>query len=188
MKKDILTREKIKQDYKSISRKGVLPLILGSISLITLLALLIYLFLLLGYFNSFREIFMTLAIILLLYILISIIYDTCKKQKLMQNNKFYITTDKLVACEEKRTFGGGAFISSFSKPHILYFQSYGKYCIPEYKNYSSSKMFSMNDSGVFNYSNKGDTFYLVICNNKVVLAYNTKLFELKDEKTVSNKS
>lgn len=188
MEKDILTREKIKQDYKSISRKGVLPLILGSISLIALLALFVYLFSRLGRFNSFREILIIPVIILLISILISIIYDTYKKYKLLQNNKFYITTDKLVACEEKQTFGGSAFISSFSKPYILHFHSYGKYCIPEYKNYSSSEMFSMNDVGVFNYSNKGDTFYLVICNNKIVLAYNTKLFEFKDENTVSNES
>ena len=42
----------------------------------------------------------------------------------------------------------------------------------------------MSDKGVFNYSNIGDSFYLIIdSKERILLAYNTKLFELQDEKT-----
>ena len=50
-------------------------------------------------------------------------------------------------------------------------------------NYSWSELYYMNDNLAYNNSECGDEFYLVLSKphtGKIVLAYNTKMFELQE--------
>ncbi len=62
----------------------------------------------------------------------------------------------------------------------LTFSGYGEYVVPQ-ENYSWSQNFSMTAKGVYNYSDYGDEFYLVLSKpntGKILLVYNTKMFDL----------
>ena len=182
MQRDILTKEKIKLDYKKQFYQSIKIVIIMPIILTLLLALIIYLFSRLDSLSVMHKIqkFLFISIILLfIFISLNVLYDSYKEFRLICTNKFHITTDTLIDLKEKRKLYGNIFLASFSRPYVLNFASYGQYCIPEGTNHNSSEAFSMNDKGVFNCSKIGDTFYLVICNNKIALAYNTKLFELQ---------
>lgn len=89
-----------------------------------------------------------------------------------------IVKDKLVGMEEKEHHSRyGRY-----KTHYLHFSGYGTYKIPNV-NYKWSLTFAMNDRSVYEYySNYGDEFYLVLSKphtGKILLAYNTKMFELE---------
>ena len=88
-----------------------------------------------------------------------------------------IVIDKLVCAEEKDRYSRTTRDERF----CLNFLQYGKYTIPK-ENYKWSSDFSMSDSGVYNYANNGDEFYLVLSkpsNGKILFAYNTKMFEME---------
>lgn len=67
----------------------------------------------------------------------------------------------------------------FDTPNIFYFSKHKKYRIPTGENYSFSQKYRMNSDGIYRLSDIGDEFYLVLCNNKIITVYNTKLFEIK---------
>ena len=98
-------------------------------------------------------------------------------------NKIKVVTDDLVDLKETDSFFR---ITQYYKPrysydYYLYFRRYGKYIIP-YENYKWSKLFKMTDEGVYNFSNLGDTFYVVIVGkNEIGLVYNCKLFKYEGE-------
>ena len=109
-----------------------------------------------------------------------VLFDSYKDYATIKKEQFKIVTDKLMTYQEKETYIGSAFSSSFSHPYILEFKSYGNYSIPSKNNYTLSRNYSSTDKDIFNYATIGDTFYLVITKKeKILLAYNTKLFELK---------
>ena len=148
-----------------------------------LIALIIYLFSLLESNLLFLilEIFLISPLIFTIYICLSTLLDSYKDYNTIKKDLFKIVTDNLISCQEKSTYIGSSFAASFNRPYTLNFTSYGQYCVLEGKNYSSSELYAMSDKGVFNYSNIGDTFYLIIDKNeKILLVYNTKLFELLD--------
>ncbi len=182
MKKDILTTEKIKTDYRNQFLSSIKPVIVMPIILVLLIAFIVFLFSLL----EFNILFLIWEIIIIFppafyaYICIAALIDACKDNKAIEKDLFIIKTDTLINSEEKATYVGSAFISSFSHPYILEFKTFGKYCIPV-KNYGSSNLYDMSDKGVYNLSNIGDTFYLILdSKNKILLAYNTKLFEISN--------
>ena len=66
---------------------------------------------------------------------------------------------------------------------ILHFNCYGDYDVPE-KNYSWSKENATTAKGIYNLAFEGGEYYLVLSkphNGKILLVYNTELFELEDE-------
>jgi hypothetical protein len=65
----------------------------------------------------------------------------------------------------------------------LHFAKYGSFVIPV-ENYKWSAAFEMDAKGVFHHSCSGDEFYLVLSKaqgGKILLAYNTKLFDLEEQ-------
>lgn len=183
MTQDILTIPKIKKDYKSLLFHNIKTILIIPIMLLLLIALIIYLFC-----NLERStIFIVLEILIIspavfgTYICLSIILESYKDYNNIKNEKFKIVTDKLIDSQEESVFVGSAFAASFSRPYTLEFSSYGQYYILSGENYVSSNLYSMGAKEVFNCSNIGDNFYLVIDNKeRILLAYNTKLFELLD--------
>ena len=153
------------------------------IILVLLITLIIYLFSCLENKNLFLllEILIISPPIFMSYICLATIFETYKDYNTIKKDLFKIVTDTLISSEEKATYIGSAFAASFSRPYTLNFASYGQYCILNGENYSSSELYTMNDKGVFNYSTVGDIFYLILDNkNRILLVYNTKLFELSD--------
>ncbi|MBR5222793.1 MAG: hypothetical protein IKV81_01335 [Clostridia bacterium] len=181
MKKDILTREKIKFDSKKQFLYSVKSLILLPFIFIPLILFVLYV-----YLNLEKDSILLIAIILvtliqafLAYICVFGILDSYKKYKTIKKGSFKIVTDKVIDVQEEATYVGSAFMASFSRPYALIFSSYGKYAFDGNEYYTWSELYSMSTKSVFNYSGVGDIFYLVIDKNeKIISIYNTRLFEL----------
>ena len=95
---------------------------------------------------------------------------------------FEILIDTLTKTEEKIISPVPKWISS--RPYKLYFANYGNWSpwSEPMKNYTWSKLYCLTDAGVYNYSEVGDTFYLIRSKGtEIVVVYNTKMFELQDE-------
>lgn len=183
MEKEFLTAQKIKYDYRRQFFSSIKASIVMPIILIFLILFVIYLFSRLQNNKSFLllEILIVSPPIFMIYICFATVLEGYKDYSTIKKDLFKIVTDTLISSEEKSTYIGSAFAASFSQPYILNFASHGQYCIPSEKNYSSSEFYTMNDKGVFNYSTVGDTFYLIIGRkNRILLAYNAKLFELSN--------
>ena len=183
MKKDIITKERIKQDYQKQFSSSIRMVIVIPIILILLIALIVFLFSLL----EFNAMFLTLEIIVLLpavfgcYICVASLIDAYKDLDTVKSESFRIVTDTLIGIDEKAVYAGSAFFATlFNHPYTLIFDSFGKYFIHG-ENYSSSELYAMNDKGVYTHAIVGDTYYLVIgSKNKVLAVYNTKMFELAE--------
>ena len=66
----------------------------------------------------------------------------------------------------------------------LHFAGYGEYKIPG-ENYKWSGLYAMSDKDVYFHAECGDEFYLVLSKppyHKIVLAYNTKMFDYQPSK------
>ena len=106
----------------------------------------------------------------------------------IKNNEFVITIKKLVDTSNDVVMRRGyvrnkAIYNTGFIPNRtleLNFSENIKYKVPAGISYSWSLKHAMIRSSVFRSSNVGDEFYIVIINNnKVVMAYNTKFFELQ---------
>lgn len=183
MKKDILTIQKVKIDYRKQFCSSIKSVMVMPIIFILLIVFIVYLFSRLKNNNLFLflEILIVFPPIFMTYICLATTLEACRDYNTIKKELFKIATDTLISCEEGATYIGSAFAASFSRPYTLNFASYGQYCIPNEENYSSSELYTTTGDGVFYSSTIGDTFYLIIDNkNRILLAYNTKLFELSD--------
>ena len=183
MKKQVLTKEKIKNEVRY---QALREIVMGMVIPILILVLIFILKLLdsdlvtSGAISSDK--FGLTAIIILLSILflifVFVIVKNLNQIFSVQNNKFQIVKDRLINSKS----GVGPVPSTtitFYRPYKLYFSANKrKYNIPSGKNYKWSKEFCMQDYNVFNSSTIGDEFYLVIINNKTIASvYNTKFFD-----------
>ena len=104
----------------------------------------------------------------------------------IHNDKFEIFTDKLIGLEDEID----TFFRRSYRPtrYTLHFVSGYKYEIPKGINYKWSSMYEMEDDGVFRSSDVGDLFYLISIDRKRIrLAYNTKMFEYRENNEGNNK-
>lgn len=97
------------------------------------------------------------------------------------NKKINIVSDWLIDITEYTP------TRRYSRPYYSFaFAKYGTYQLymgGYEKNYNWSKMYSMSNEGIYNYSHTDDDFYLVLSGGKkphILLIYNKKLFELKE--------
>lgn len=89
-----------------------------------------------------------------------------------------IVKDTLLATEVKDRYSR----KLVDEKYHLHFSKYGNYVIP-IKNYIWSAAYEMDEKGVFHHSCSGDEFYLVLSKaqgGKILLAYNTKMYELEE--------
>ena len=116
-----------------------------------------------------------------------IVINLAKEIKLyVDANKmnFSIVTDQLIGREDPRK----SFTSHLTKhdydPYVLRFAFYGKYDITPYERcYRFSKFYDHMCGGeLFDSCQIGDTFLLVVRGKTILSVYNTRLFELADEK------
>ena len=103
------------------------------------------------------------------------------------SKKLVIVEDWLVEIKERVEYAG-----KYSHPYYEFcFANGGKYMLYmnsaayyDNKYYKWSKMYNMSAQGIYNYSKNDDDFYLVFSNekkNNLLLIYNKKLFELKND-------
>lgn len=182
--KEILTKDIIKNEIRNISKFTIIHTTIELGALCSLFILLLFLnmgndfvvkLLLLGWTG--------LVIAFLKCWLIYILVYSIKAYKATQNDGVNILVEKLVDIKNNIPDGADIRIKARFNPFFasLFFESGNRYSIPRGINYGWSKKYSMDNRGVFRASKIGDEFYLaVIGNKKVLLAYNTKFFELRD--------
>ena len=178
--KEILTKENIVHDVKTVFINT------AKICSIVSLALVIFILGMTFLANVVGGTKMVIALLLLftplflwLYIYIGAIVWAFKDYWNVKTGKFTISTDKIID-RKKKSFK--RFKIGSPNPHTLIFESYGQHYIQECPQYTWSHKLSMSDTDVFNDSFLGDTFYLILNKNKkIISAYNTKYFELKQK-------
>ncbi len=183
MQKEIITKKIIKHDCETIILKDIATIFGITIFFSSLLAFVGYAMHLTSFILVFKLI-VTAPFAFFVFIFLWMLYDLIKKFYLIHSDKFYIVTDKMVGCKAKRIRPYTILSKSQSIPFTLIFDSYGKYGISEHKNYSWSKRNALKDEDVFNCSDIGDEFYLVIMKinkkEEIAMAYNSKLFQFEE--------
>ncbi len=176
--KDILTIENIISDYKIIFLKTIKLFIIGIIILTPILYLLLYFvfntslsyILILGF-----PLFLTL---LGLYLAATGLFIKYISFRNITNQKFKIVIDIL---NNKESFPiGHKFVSETVR--ALHFNEHKEFILSKYLELRSAKNFNFDQIELFNTSEIEDKFYLVLdSKNNILLAYNTKFFELKND-------
>ncbi len=179
MQKEILTRSIIKKELKRKCFSGLL----GGMIFLPFYALMCILlvFLLILFINLIVPNKVTLNIIsIVLCILLGIVYLQAFSSQisfLMKALKgdFQISSDWVV---DKLPARHGRYNH---RPNTLVFARSGDYGITDDFCYKWSALYSMSDESLFNCSVIDDDFYVVsVGKKKCVLAYNKKMFELKE--------
>jgi len=95
------------------------------------------------------------------------------------SNPGKIVTSRLVAKEEKDYIADRGLATRLRQTYHLRFSSYGEYVIPP-MNYRWSSQYAMDANWVYFHAECDDEFYLVLSkaySGKILLAYNTKMFD-----------
>ena len=184
-RKEILRRENIKSDIKDACIDDIKIVSFKYLPLFVLSLLFLILTIM-----ADVEIGAILSIsVLWLIITFTWLFFTYKALKLIcktNKNDFKIVIDSLCGREEKRSidkfFAYEHHIRlALNRPYRLFFVNYGEYQIPKKQNYRWSFMNSMKAKDIYNSAVTKDEYYLAVVDNKeIVLAYNTKLFELQE--------
>jgi len=188
------TKENIVKDYEIIFKKNIL-----SFSVKFVLFLIYYIFLtwlILQFpFYIFIRLITTVVIYasgiyILRYYIINIV-ELLKNYNCILNNNFIITTEKVINSFSKERHRKFLFLGLLlnpvlvffiiePKPYRLVFSGFGEYKVLNGQYYTFSDVYEMNDYGVFNRAATGDSHYLVVCGKNIALAYNTKMFDYKE--------
>ena len=183
-RKEKLTLSNIEGDMKNLSIREII-----SVFVVSLLMILVILVLMVldsateGAISSdaFGVVVLTVLLFALFSLLVFILIKSINRLISIKKKTYIIETDRLINSKS----GTGQIVSSnfrtaFYKPFRLYFSQKNRvFKIPEGINYKWSEKHHMYEYSVFNSSNVGDEFYLVIIKNKIICAYNKKLFEME---------
>ena len=183
MQKEILTREKIKQDHNHDFARQARSMLTLPVFLFFVVGLLVIVATRMIGYSLVGDIIVWLLGLLFVVMLFVLLYQSInalvkhrKRYRIVENDEFEIVADKLVNKQEESV----GFRASRTRIYALEFSSYGSYIISG-ENYSSSEQYAMSDQGVFYNAKVGDTFYLVVDKNRrILLAYSTKFFELQE--------
>lgn len=177
--KETLTIENIKQDIKDMYKMNIVPiLLLGFLSWLI--------------FICAKELWEEIKIASIFFCAaglagivgsVAILFLPLTARKIT-SKKLVIVEDWLVDIREDIEYRHRGhdrpyyeFCFAKGSKYRLYPDVYGD------NNYKWSKMYAMSNQGIYNYSQIDDDFYLVFSNekkNKLLLIYNKKLFELKE--------
>ncbi|MBR3918352.1 MAG: hypothetical protein IKJ59_06405 [Clostridia bacterium] len=188
-RKEKIDREIIKKEIIRMcntSLKNMWPFLVAMISL----AFFIYLMIISNCSFFLIAIAIIFSLILLLLIIWDIIYCSCLKYRI-QNDEFSIIVERLISKTRPQYTGSttppGRYLSAQIHSTLinyykfkLIFEKERKYYIPMGRNYEWSKFNCMDNVQVYENSNFGDRFYLVVDkNDKIIHAYNICYFELQ---------
>lgn len=184
MKKEILTKKTIEEELSFSSVKGI-----KFYSILLLIPLALTLLLVSFGFSAmfstpFNIIKMLTAIIVIIIVLIFLIASLMKSLRVynaVKNNSLQIITDKLANVQTKR-FPNNPLNWRYQRYSRCFFrfEKTGEWLVKT-KNYQWSENYSMDDISLKERSEIGDEFYVVVdAKGKILIAYNKKLFELKE--------
>ncbi len=189
MSKYIITKKNFVKDYcgPKIVR-SIFLYILFEIILISLLFGMITLCIEYDLFD-FKMILMFIFTVLAIYAVTAVCCKSLIEYITIKRKAYTVVTATLIDVKEKHVKLPPFHIiillfnlasEKEERPYTLVFEKYGKYYIPA-KNYASNPYTLMTENQVFNSSFVKDTFILVVNKkNKILLAYNTKLFEYQE--------
>ncbi len=170
MQKEKLTVNKIKEDFK-IAYKNQIKVVFYMIPELIVMVLCLWLILSDIDISDIDIILVGLPIaIILWFITLRFTIIWIKYKRLILNDEFKMMSDLL---SNKRN----TFTARPKQSYKLDFLYSGTYSIPFGKNNASSDEMATTQKGIYNYAEIGDKYYLVVCGNDIVLAYNSKLFE-----------
>lgn len=181
IKKELLTKEKVKYDLSVNTQNTQKGLIVVSVLLligVVLLGIYIVSQALNESFTRTSVIRLIVRCLFALVVLIAFAGIICHLLRLkysIKHDAFKIVQDTLVDVGESRY--------KYEKP--MKFSRYGEFYPPRWKSYQWSESYRMSDTGIRNTALVGDTFYLVIFDfdkkQKPVVVYNERLFEWNEE-------
>ena len=175
MIKEKLTIDDIKKDLRVEIKDGYMRLAVFSGSFLFMFAIFLWIVNMNIFFTAYKIMF-GFGSVLMIICLVSQISDLIILHRNLKNKKC-IVIDKLISAEVHDDIYGKAYARTYQ----LNFSGYGEFVIHA-ENYKWSKLFSMDDHGVYTYADSGDEFYLVLSKphtGKILLAYNTKMFEME---------
>ena len=180
LQREILTVEKIRLDYKQLFFKQF-ALAMGAVILAVFVLGIFFILLvyfaddLLGFVDYVRLISGICILGLGVYILISRAFADIHSYFIIKNAKFTVTTGILIA---RRIVTVRAW-----RPvqlRIFVFESYKDFGIANGTYNAFSSRFRMKEQEFYDNAREGDVFYIIAKKNrKILLVYNTKLFEYK---------
>ena len=169
MQKEKLTIQNIKTDLKELLKDRYIELIEITLVFLLFVAVLFWIPIL-----FYKVAFGCFAAIMLCLVVFQIL-DIIELHKAFHNVE-RIVKDKIVSKETRR------YNRMRKRGYFrLRFSNYGVYMIPD-ESYSWSSMFRMLHKKVYESSDYGDEFYLVLSkpnNGKILFVYNTKMFEME---------
>ena len=181
MQKEVLTKEIIKNEltkhFTKVLRNFLLLLpvyILGCMLMVFALGMLVNVF---ASDKMIANVIEVIISIILGIVYILEVFNSLKNFLKIKKGEFELVNDWVVDKLPKRR--GGKY--QHYRPNTLIFARNKKYGIPEGLNYEWSQLYSMSDDGVYRCAEINDDFYVIIVGKKKnVLAYNKKMFELKN--------
>ena len=176
MKKEILTRENIINDLKSVLIKEIIT----SITTLPLLIFAYLLFLLGPHLPTEAKAFTLISwIIFCAFLTLIYIYQLIRAiVPLFKIINFTISSDLVTNKLEKRRSHPRSLI--MPRPYTLVLSRGSKYRIPDVNNYKWSNIYEMPDKDVFFYTDLNDDFYLIsVGKRRNIVAYNKKMFEME---------
>jgi len=179
MEKEVLTHERILQDYKDAFRSSYKPIVGFLIILICILALLILSTIRLygSGIPFFLVILFDIMIVFFVWVCLGALISNYKNCQNIKSGQFYVVTDELIGKQEPESYPGTR-LNAFAKSAELKFYAYGSFTMVSNHTSSNPDPYAVSDVDNYYSSSVGDKFLLVI-NKKshILLAYNTKWFE-----------
>ncbi len=171
MQKEKITAERIVSEYEIYHQRSIKPIKIAFASLIVLMILLIARYVFYDYIIS--QVLYTIYWLYAVYWNVRSCIRRSKRIRKMRSGDYKIVANTL---SNKDTHTVGSRLS-LQQAYYLYFSKDGKHRINYGTAYPLSREHSMSNDALYYESDYGDKFYLVICENKIIYAYNAKWFE-----------
>lgn len=179
MEKEVLTHERILQDYVEIGRRHIKKLIFPLIFLVCISVLVVWLNIRIIVEEGivFRIVLYSLLLLVGDFIFGAAIVTKYKSYQDIKNKRYYVVTDEVSGKQEEEIYYL-RFLRAYSKPAEIKFRTYGGYFPDVTHTSASSDRFDVSDADNFFSAFNGDKFLLVIDKKShILLVYNAKLFE-----------
>lgn len=193
MKKEQLTEENIKSDIK-YQIKAIYKDVFLCLVILVLLISCYFKMKEFGIFDKLTLVFVILFFILIIILIVEIVY-----RYIILNKKIILVRDSLYDKYSKTHYRPGRIHNRIYFTYHLRFYRNGKYQLPKiaskyrlpYAINVWSENYCMSDERMYELSDCGDIFYLVLSRGKkgkVLLAYNGKMFDPMPENSVDKTS
>lgn len=135
-----------------------------------------------AFFPGWAAFILSLGFLSLPLLMVTNLVEEIKRSVDANKMNFSIVTDQLIGREDPHG-SFKSFLTSYRDPYVLRFAFHGKYAIPYVPCYRFSKFYDhMCGVELFDSCQIGDTFLLIVRGKTILSVYNTRLFELADEK------